>query len=283
VPAVKASRRPRWGQNFLADPRFSRRIVDALGLAPGETVVEIGPGRGALTGLLLEAGLRVVAIEIDARLAVSLRSAAAGRPLVVVTEDARRADLGALLLAVGAAPPVSLVGNLPYESATPMLRAFVRRADLLTRLVVMVQREVADRLAARPGTRAWGYLSLDVGAHAKVRRLFDVPPGAFSPPPKVTSSVVELLPHPAPPGAEEALAVASTAFMSRRKAILNALVPRWGRERAAEALAEVGILPLTRAEELPLLRFVELAKALGAPAETPSPGRSRRMGPATIS
>jgi 16S rRNA (adenine1518-N6/adenine1519-N6)-dimethyltransferase len=280
---VRASRRPRWGQNFLSSPRFSRRIVDALGLAPGETVVEIGPGRGALTGPLLDAGLRVVAIEIDPHLAVSLRTATAGRPLVVVTEDALRVDLGAVLASSGVVPPVPLVGNLPYESATPMLRAFVRRADLFTRLLVMVQREVADRLAARPRTGAYGYLTLDIGAHAKVRRLFDVPPGAFSPPPKVTSSVVELLPHPASPGAEEALLVASTAFMGRRKALLNALAARWGRERAAEALAEAGIPPLTRAEELPLLRFVELAGTLGAPPETPSGGRSRRKGPVTIS
>lgn len=280
---MRASRRPRLGQNFLADPRFSSRIVDALGLAPGETVVEIGPGRGALTGPLLDAGLRVVAIEIDPRLALSLRTAAAGRPLVVVTEDALRANVGAVLATAGAAPPLPLVGNLPYESATPMLRAFVRRADLFTRLVVMVQREVADRLAARPRTGAYGYLTLDIGAHAKVRRLFDVPAGAFSPPPKVTSSVVELLPHYAAQGAEEALVVASTAFMSRRKALLNALAARWGRERAAEALAEVGIPPLTRAEELPLSRFAELAKALGAPPETRSGGRSGRMGPVTIS
>ena len=283
MPAVRASRRPRWGQNFLANPRTSRRIVDALGLAPGETVVEIGPGRGALTGPLLDAGLRVVAIEIDPRLAASLRSGAAGRPLVVVTEDALRADVGAALSDTGVSPPVSLVGNLPYESATPMLRAFARRADLFSRLVVMVQREVADRLVALPGTGAYGYLTLDVGAHAKVRRLFDVPPGAFSPPPKVTSSVVELLPHSASPGAEEALAVASAAFMGRRKSLLNALSARWGRERVADALAEAGIPPLSRGEDLPLSRFVELARALGAPTKTPPQGRSRRKGPATIS
>lgn len=280
---MRASRRPRWGQNFLADPRYSRRIVDALGSRPGETVVEIGPGRGALTGLLLEAGLRVVAIEIDERLAAALRSGATGRPLVVVTADALRTDLGAVLLAAGASPPVSLVGNLPYESATPMLRGFLRRADLLARLIVMVQREVAARLAAEPGSGAYGYLTLEVGARAKVRHLFDVPPGAFSPPPKVTSSVVELLPHPAPPGSEEALRVASAAFASRRKTILNSLAARWGRERAAEALRAAHIPPLARAEELPLSRFVELAKALGLPGEAPSRGRSRRRGPATIS
>lgn len=279
---MRASRRPRWGQNFLADPRLARRIADALGAGPGETVVEIGPGRGALTAPLLARGCRVVAFEIDPRLATSLRSGVPGESLVVVMEDALRADVSAALAAAGAAPPVSLVGNLPYESATPMLRAFVRRADLFARLVVMVQREVAERLAARPRTAAYGYLTLDIGAHAKVRRLFDVGPGAFSPPPKVTSSVVELLPHPAVNGAEEALAVASIAFTARRKSLLNALAARWGRGRAAGGLAAVGIPPLTRAEELPLSRFVELAEALGAVPEMPLKGRSRRKATATI-
>ncbi len=279
---MRASRRPRWGQNFLADPRLALRIADALGAGPGETVVEIGSGRGALTGPLLARGLRVVAFEIDPVLAASLRAGAAGRALVVVTEDALRADVGAALAAAGASPPVPLVGNLPYESATPMLRAFVRRADLFTRLVVMVQREVADRLTARPRTGAYGFLTLDIGAHAAVRRLFDVGPGAFSPPPKVTSSVVELLPHPAVEGAEGALTAASAAFTTRRKSLRNALAARWGRERAADALAAAGVPPLTRAEELSLSHFAALAVALGVPPETPSKGRSRRRPAATI-
>jgi 16S rRNA (adenine1518-N6/adenine1519-N6)-dimethyltransferase len=279
---VRASRRPRWGQNFLADPRLALRIVDALGVRDGETVVEIGPGRGALTGPLLARGVRVVAFEIDPGLAASLRSAAAGRPLVVVTEDALRADVGAALSGAGVSRPVSLVGNLPYESATPMIRAFVRRPDLFSRLVVMVQREVADRLTARPRTSAYGFLTLDIGAHATVRRLFDVGPGAFSPPPKVTSSVVELHPQPPAEGAERALYVASMAFTARRKSLLNSLSGRWGRERASAALAAAEIPPLTRAEELPLSRFVALAKGLGPPPEMPARSRSRRGAAATI-
>lgn len=258
-------RRPRWGQNFLADAGVARRIVEAVGAAKGEAVAEIGPGRGALTRPLLRSGLRVVAFEIDAALADALEASLPGLPLTVVRGDALRADVGGALAAAGAVPPVPLAGNLPYESATPMLRAFARRSDLFSRLVVMVQKEVAERLAAGPGDAAYGFLSLDVGAHARVRSLFDVPPRAFAPRPKVTSSVVELTPVPPAPGTPEALAVASAAFTARRKTLLNGLSPRWGRERAAAALSAAGLQPLVRAEELPLAVFFDLSRRLGPP------------------
>lgn len=264
---MRASRRrPRWGQNFLADPRVAERVVAAVGAAGGETVVEIGPGRGVLTRLLLSRGARVVAFEIDAHLAATLRTGAARLPLTVVTADVLEADVGAALAAEGAVPPVPLVGNLPYESATPMLRAFVRRRDLFSRLVVMVQKEVADRLLARPGGAAFGFLTLDVGAHAGARRLFDVAPHAFSPRPKVTSSVVELLPRVPEAWTDAALEVASAAFTARRKTLLNGLMPRWGRERVATALERLGLSSLVRGEELSLARFRDLAEALGRPS-----------------
>lgn len=283
VPAVRASRqRPRWGQNFLADPRVAQRIVDAAGVAAGETVVEIGPGRGALTWPLLENGARVVAFEIDVRLAEALRALAAGRPLTVVAADALSADVGAVLAAAGAPRPAPLVGNLPYESATPMLRAFVRRPDLFSRLLVMIQKEVAERLLAPPGGEAYGFLTLDVGAHAAVRRLFDVAPRAFVPPPKVTSAVVELVPRAARPGTEEALAVASAAFTARRKTLLNGLSPRWGRNAVAAVLVRLRLSSVVRAEELPLGRFYELSEALGSASPTGPAPRSRRGAPATI-
>jgi 16S rRNA (adenine1518-N6/adenine1519-N6)-dimethyltransferase len=243
-----------------------RRILDSVGAARGDVVVEIGPGRGALTGPLLGRGARVVAFEIDGRLAAALRAATAGQPLTVVTADALEADVGAALAAAGATPPVPLVGNLPYESATPMLRAFTRRPDLFSRLVVMIQKEVADRLLARPGGAAFGFLTLDVGAHAGARRLFDVPPGAFSPGPRVTSTVVELLPRTPEAGTDAALEVASAAFTARRKTLLNGLAPRWGRERVAAALEKLGLPALVRGEELSLARFRGLAEALGRPS-----------------
>jgi 16S rRNA (adenine1518-N6/adenine1519-N6)-dimethyltransferase len=243
-----------------------RRILDSLGAAGGDVVVEIGPGRGALTNPLLARGVHVVAFEIDPRLSVALRAAAAGRPLTVVTADALEADVGAALASAEAAPPVPLVGNLPYESATPMLRTFVRRRDLFSRLVVMVQKEVADRLLARPGQGAYGFLTLDVGAHAGARRLLDVPPGAFAPRPRVMSSVVELVPREPAGGTDGALAVASAAFSTRRKTLLNSLAPRWGRAGVSAALDRLGLGSRARGEELSLERFHALSKALGPPA-----------------
>jgi 16S rRNA (adenine1518-N6/adenine1519-N6)-dimethyltransferase len=243
VRAVRASRprpHPRYGQHFLSDGGVSRKILDALGAAAGETVVEIGPGRGALTRPLLSRGVRVVAFEIDGVIAAALAEA-------------------------GAAPPVPLVGNLPYDAATPMIRAFVRRPDLFSRLVVMVQKEVADRLVAPPRNPAYGYLTLDAGAHASARRLFDVKSHAFSPPPKIVSSVLELVPRPASPTAGAALAAASAGFSQRRKTLVNALAPAYGRDEAAAAVGAQGLPPTVRAEELSLADFEALAGRLGPP------------------
>ena len=271
---VRASRRPRLGQNFLSSPRTARRIVDALAAPPGSWVVEVGPGRGALTRPLLEAGTRVLAIEVDPRLAARLTEELGGDSLRVVEADALSFDPAAVLAEAGAALPVPLVANLPYESATPMIRAFVRRPDLFSRLVVMVQKEVADRLVALPRTPAYGYLTLDAGAHAAARRLFDVKPHAFSPPPKVMSTVLELVPRPAGSSAVAALAAASAGFSQRRKTLVNALSPSYGREGAAAAVAAQGLLPTVRAEELSLSDFEALAARLGPP-------RSARIEPET--
>jgi 16S rRNA (adenine1518-N6/adenine1519-N6)-dimethyltransferase len=227
--------------------------------------VEIGPGRGALTVPLLDRGVRVLAFEIDPPLAARLSADNCERTLFVETEDALRADVGAALERIGAVPPVPLVGNLPYESATPMIRAFVRRPDLFSRLVVMIQREVADRLVSPPGGDAYGFLTLDVGAHASARKLFEVSRGEFSPPPKVLSSVVELVPRPPEAGVEAALKVASAGFTSRRKTLVNALTPLWGRVRAAGAVAGAGLPPTARAETLGLDVFRSLSLTLGAP------------------
>ncbi len=236
-----------------------------LGAVAGEMVVEVGPGRGALTRPLLSRGIRVVAFEIDGALAEALRREFAGSSITVLTADALRVDVAEAISAAGSAPPVALVGNLPYESATPMIRAFVRRPDLFSRLVVMVQKEVADRLVAPPRTPSYGYLTLDAGAHAAARRLFDVKPHAFSPPPKVMSTVLELIPRPASPAAAAALAAASAGFSQRRKTLVNALSPSYGRGEAAAAVAAQGLLPTVRAEELSLADFEALATRLGPP------------------
>jgi len=269
---VRASRRPRLGQNFLSSPRTARRIVDALAAPPGSWVVEVGPGRGALTRPLLEAGTRVLAIEVDSRLAARLTEELGGDSLRVVEADALSFDPAAVLAEAGAALPVPLVANLPYESATPMVRAFARRHDLFSRLVVMVQREVAERICGRPGDDGYGFLSVDLAFHARARRLFDVPPGDFTPRPKVVSSVVELVPAAPADGAAAAIGVASAGFAVRRKTLTNALGAAWGREAAAAAVAAAALSPTTRAEELAPEAFLELARRLG-PRPPAAPGR----------
>jgi 16S rRNA (adenine1518-N6/adenine1519-N6)-dimethyltransferase len=259
--------RARWGQHFLVNVSTVEKILDALGAGEGETVVEVGPGRGALTRPLLDRGARVLAFEIDPVLAARLSHELAERALFVETADVLRADVEATMARIGARPPVPFVGNLPYESATPMLRAFVRRADLFSRLVVMLQREVADRIVALPGGDAYGFLTLDIGAHAAARRLFDVSRGDFSPPPKVRSSVLELVPHGPVDDADDALRVASAGFTSRRKTLVNALTPLWGRERAVSAVADAGLPATARAETLGLDVFRALAPRLGPPGK----------------
>ena len=245
--------------------RTVEKILDAAGAAEGETVVEVGPGRGALTRPLLDRGVRVLALEIDEDLADDLEDELGERAFFVERADALEADVAGALEEIGARPPVVLVGNLPYESATPMLRKFVREPELFSRIVAMVQREVAERLVAPPGSREYGFLTLDVGAHARARKLFDVPAGDFAPHPQVISSVVELIPHAPDADARPALRVASAGFHTRRKTLLNALTPLWGRERARHGIEAAGLPPNVRAETLGLKEFEALAGTLGPP------------------
>ncbi len=178
------------GQHFLTDRRILGRIADALELRGDETVLEIGPGRGALTDLLAPRAGRLVAIEYDRALAVLLRERYASSPNVIVAE----ADVLSVSLGELAQGPYVLVGNVPYYITTPILfHALVPpRAD---RAVYLVQKEVADRLAAHPGTKEYGALTVNVAALARAETVFRVPAGAFSPPPKVESAVVRITPH----------------------------------------------------------------------------------------
>ena len=228
-------------------------------------MVEIGPGKGALTRPLLNRGLRVLAFEIDPKLASELLLELEERTFFLKRVDVLKTDLGAALEEIGAVPPVALVGNLPYESATPMLRSFVRRPDLFSRIVAMVQKEVADRITSPPGGDAYGFLTVDIGAHATARKLFDVGRGNFVPPPLVQSTVIELVPRTPGEGTEAALKVASAGFTSRRKTLVNALSPLWGRERARKAVESVGWPFTVRAETLGLDEFRALVPHLGVP------------------
>jgi 16S rRNA (adenine1518-N6/adenine1519-N6)-dimethyltransferase len=249
------------GQHFLNDRRVLGRIADALQLQGGETVVEIGPGRGALTDILAERAGRLIAVEVDRALAAMLRERYARRSNVLIAEaDVLEVSLGEL-----AAGPFVLVGNVPYYITTPIL-FHALDAPRAERAVYLVQREVADRLTAVPGSKAYGALTVNVAAVARAETLFRVPAGAFSPPPKVESAVVRITPLEAPlvePGEEEPLRkLVQGAFGMRRKQMRRVIrtLRALSAEDADSLLAAVGIDPEARPETLSVGQFVKLLR-----------------------
>lgn len=255
------SRRQRLGQHFLRDRRIAAAIADAV---PDEfeRVLEVGPGRGALTDRLLERFPQVRAVELDERLVLELRQRAATTPgLEVRHADAVTADLDELT----GGEPWPVAANLPYSVGTPILRRFLRRPELFPVMVVMVQREVAERIAAPSGGRQRGLLTLEVELAGQAEILFSVPPAAFSPPPKVTSSVLRIVVRDLrieSAVAERALRLASVAFAQRRKKLTTTLRAVADRERVAHALAAVGVSEACRPEHLDLAEWIELARNL---------------------
>jgi 16S rRNA (adenine1518-N6/adenine1519-N6)-dimethyltransferase len=251
------------GQNFILDLNLTRRIARAAGALGATTVVEIGPGPGGLTRALLAEGARhVVAIERDRRCLAALAALAAAYPgrLDVVAGDALALDPAAL-----AEPPRRIVANLPYNIATALLLRWLDRIGDYESLTLMFQREVALRLVARPRTPAYGRLSVLVQWLAEPKILFDVPPSAYVPPPKVTSSVVRLTPRAAPlaPADKATLErVTAAAFGQRRKMLRSSLKPLG--VPVEPLLAVAGIAPTARAEELSVAQFCALARALPA-------------------
>jgi 16S rRNA (adenine1518-N6/adenine1519-N6)-dimethyltransferase len=256
--------RRRWGQNFLANPETAEKIVAAARIGPDDTVLEIGPGEGALTRPLAKTGARVVAVEIDPLRVPALQAEFAGNPSVRILEGDVLARPFSEWLAEGGAPGAAvLVANLPYNVATPILTASLEAPETIRRSVATVQREVARRFVARPGDEAYGFLSVRAASRATGRILFDLPPGAFRPRPKVTSSVLELVPLADPPDRElarRALCLASLGFNARRKTLGNALASAAPRAFWEEALAGLGKDPRVRAEELSLDDFLALAR-----------------------
>lgn len=238
----------RLGQHFLEDRRILGRIADALAPVPGETVLEIGPGRGALTEVLLARGVNVVAIEKDRALAAAL-----ARPhLSVIEGDALRVDW----------PRVSkIVGNIPYYITSPLIDKALT-PPLPERVVFLVQAEVADRLAAKPGSKTYGALTVGVQAVCRVEKLFAVAAGSFKPPPKVRSAVVRLMPLAEPIVRSEEIArfrtFVTACFSQRRKQLKNA-VPGL----SADQLEELGIDPTLRPERLTPEAFVRLLRHRG--------------------
>ncbi len=257
--------RKRFGQNFLVSPGIIRKIADAIAPRAGDTVVEIGPGLGALTEPLLEWLDHLHVVEIDRDLIARLRQRYPPERLTIHEGDALVFDFGALK-AAGATGPLKIVGNLPYNISSPLLFHLADYADRVSEMHFMLQKEVVDRMVAAPGSSDYGRLSVMLQYRYFMERLFVVPPGAFNPAPKVDSAIVRMIPlNREEVGAggtaqDEALfaRLVSAAFSQRRKMLRNTL-----REFVDEAVLEAqGIAPTARAETLSVADFVRLSNAL---------------------
>ncbi len=254
---MNGSARKRFGQHFLHDPDVLERIVRTVNPQPGDCLVEIGPGRGALTRLLLPRVDRLQVIEIDRDVIAPLRAACGNAPnLEIHLDDALRFDYSTLAADDRA---LRLIGNLPYNISTPLLFHLLSYAGRVRDMHFMLQKEVVDRICAEPGSEAYGRLTVTLAARAEAASLFDVGPGAFNPPPKVDSAVVRIRPRPAPfplsdPGVYDRIVTA--AFGQRRKTLANGL-RGWLTPAQIET---AGIAPGIRGERLTPAEFAQLAE-----------------------
>jgi 16S rRNA (adenine1518-N6/adenine1519-N6)-dimethyltransferase len=269
-------KKPKLGQHFLDDPSVGSRIVEALGDLSQSTVLEIGPGRGALTSMLGRRARRVIAVEADRVLAAQLRMKFSLAPnLEIIEGDILAVDLNTLFgpkpgttrPGMEQAPDrVRVVGNLPYFITSDILLRLFEYRRYFETIVLMVQKEVADRLAAHPGTKDYGLLTATAQLYSRVEKLFEVPPGAFSPPPKVHSAVVRLVLVPR----LEKLALNEAEFMSflklsfaqKRKTLRNNLKVRYASEDLTGAMKRARIQPSIRAEALSLEQMAALFREL---------------------
>jgi 16S rRNA (adenine1518-N6/adenine1519-N6)-dimethyltransferase len=250
------------GQNFILDLNLTRRIARAAGRLDHATVIEIGPGPGGLTRALLEAGARrILAIERDPRCLAALGELAAAHPnrLELIAGDALNIDPAELSDA-----PRKIVANLPYNIATALLLGWLPRIGQYESLTLMFQREVAERLVAAPRSKPYGRLSVLVQWLAKPEIVFDVPARAFFPPPKVTSSIVYILPRSEPlaPATRSALERVTAAAFGQRRKMLRSSLKLLGAP-VEQLLDRAGVAPTARAEELGVAEFCKLARALG--------------------
>jgi 16S rRNA (adenine1518-N6/adenine1519-N6)-dimethyltransferase len=259
------SARPKksFGQHFLHDRRYIDRIVSAIKPRAEDFVVEIGPGEGALTLPLLAAAGKLTAIELDTDLIPGLRArAASAGELHIVHADVLKVDFSAMAHSHGVTR-MRIAGNLPYYISSPILFHCVKHAAAIEDMHFMLQKEVVDRMAAEPGSKVYGRLSVMLQLACKVEPLFEVPPEAFRPPPKVNSAVVRLLPLPVEElhdaHAEDVYSVVKAAFGQRRKTLSNAL----GQLLDADAIRRADVDPRARAETLAPADFVRLAKVYG--------------------
>ncbi len=255
------SPRRRLSQSFLCQPAVARRIVSLAFWPPETPVVEVGAGTGFLTDAILERHGRVWAIELDRTLAAYLRERYSGTGVTVVEADARTLEIGSIC-----PTPAGLFGNLPYGVTTDLIMWLIRQRTALSGAVIMVQREYAERLAARPGTKAYGSLSVFAAFRLRLRGPLRLGPGAFYPPPSVGSRVLACEVLPAPGDVDEAFVerVVRGGFAHRRKFLKTNLAAALGVDAAGveTAMAAVGAGPKTRAEELLPEQFLELARRL---------------------
>jgi 16S rRNA (adenine1518-N6/adenine1519-N6)-dimethyltransferase len=276
VSADRPRSKPKLGQHFLNEEEYARRIVDALGDISQSTVLEIGPGRGILTEQLAKGARRLIAVEMDRVLAAQLRlKFGMYRNIEIIEADVLSIDIDSLF---GPKPglgrpgielkpePVKVVGNLPYYITSEIVLRLFKFAKYFDCMVIMVQREVADRIAAEPGGRDYGVLSATAQLHARVEKLFTVPPGAFSPPPKVFSAVLRLTMDPQ----QQKLGVVGDGFIDflrlsfaqKRKTLWNNLKGTYDDRQLKHALASAKVKPTARAETLTLEQSAAIYRAL---------------------
>jgi 16S rRNA (adenine1518-N6/adenine1519-N6)-dimethyltransferase len=276
APTQRAPRKPKLGQHFLASESAAQNIVAALGDVSQATVLEIGPGRGAITRALARKTRRLIAVELDRVLAAQLRLKFSGYPNVEIIEgDILKIELdtvfgpkpGSLRPGLTFAPePTSVVGNLPYYITSDILLRLLEYHRYFSTIVIMVQKEVADRLAASPGSRDYGLLSATAQLYGRIEKLFTLPPEAFAPAPKVHSSVVRITIRPR----LDSLGVSESSFVpflklcfgQKRKTLWNNLKTRYDEGVLRAALAKTGVKPAVRAEALPLDKTAALFRAL---------------------
>jgi 16S rRNA (adenine1518-N6/adenine1519-N6)-dimethyltransferase len=264
--------RKRFGQHFLVDPSVIDRIVAAIDPRPGEALVEIGPGRGALTTPLVERCERLTVVELDRDLAARLRR---NPRLEVVEADVLTVDVAALARSPGA--PLRVVGNLPYNISTPILFHLLESADAIADQHFMLQKEVVARMAAGPGGKDFGRLTVMLQWRYDIEALFDVPPRAFEPPPRVDSAVLRMTPRREPAAVDPALLreIVTVGFSQRRK-LLRHTLGRWLEARGADQPFDLQ----RRAEEVPVAEWIALALALERTTPKGSAPPSRREGSA---
>jgi 16S rRNA (adenine1518-N6/adenine1519-N6)-dimethyltransferase len=251
------------GQNFLIDPYYIQKIIDAVAPASGDAICEIGPGRGALTEKLVDSGASIIAIELDHDLAEELRKSFGGKQFRLIERDALDVNFRDLRSEAESTADshFKLVANLPYYISTAILQRLAEQRNAFSTLVLMFQKEVVERITATPGNSERGFWTVITEASFEVAKLFDVPASAFRPVPKVQSAVVRLAPKPLTGLDEKAFRdLVSTAFAQKRKTILNNLKSKY--RNAGLSLRSAGIEASRRAETLTLAEWTELYESL---------------------